>query len=734
VPDLWLDRVVGSKYRIVSIIGRGGMATVYSADQLNVPRRVAIKMADQSLTRDARFVQRFRREVAATASLEHEPHILPVYDVGDEDQLLYIVMPFISGGTLKDRLEEMAGRPWPAINVLNLSTQVLSALQYAHERGFVHRDVKPSNILLEGPRAYLADFGIAKAIHESGAAEGLTNALTITGSAVIGTPTYMAPEQALGQPLDGRADIYAFGVVVYELLTGKVPYTGTTPLEVAFKHVQSSLPPPRQLNPALSPATERVLVKALGRDPRARYASAADFARDLDRALGVQAEGATSPYSDTAPTVVVERQQVNPRPDVRSMRQAAAPRATVEPPTPAVPTSVPDRHHSALTRRNLLLLGATAVGVVVSGGILAYTRLPTDSRPAAPPDMRSPRGLFTLTPLASGDVLAAGGQEQPNTGLARAERFNEASNTWTIAGQMAMNRVEHTATLVPGGQVVVAGGRTGTSPTDLSAQTEQYDPSANAWSPLASMSSPRLLHSAVLLPGGHVLVIGGFSGTEYLQKVERFDPSSNRWMAASDMAAPRVAAASVLLHSGEVLVAGGFSGAAYLSTAERYNPTTDQWTPAGEMATPRAWHTATALQDGRALFIGGYIIGDQRSATFFSSAEVYDPQTNAWQPADPMSTARTAHTATLLSDGQVLVAGGQNAVPLASVEIFDPSSAAWTLVSSMPVPRTQHQAALLPSGDVLVAGGQIATDNAGSTATAERYDPRVDLWSLPHGP
>jgi N-acetylneuraminic acid mutarotase len=706
------------------------MATVYSADQLNVPRRVALKMADPALTRDAHFVRRFRREVAATASLEHEPHILPVYDVGDEDHLLYIVMPLISGGTLKDRLREMGGRPWPAVNVLNLSTQVLAALQYAHQHGFVHRDVKPSNILLEGPRAYLADFGIAKAMHESAA----TEVQTMTGSAVIGTPTYMAPEQALGQPVDGRADIYSFGIVVYELLTGKVPYTGTTPLEVAYMHIQSSLPPPRQLNPALSAATERVLIKSLSRDPRARYASAADFATELDRALTDQ-----SPRTrefDTAATVVVARPRPGAPQDVQPARRDAAPRAKVEPPTVAARAAVATtRRRSVLTRRKLLVgVAVAAAGTAVAGGVLVYTRASTASRPPAPPNMQAPRSLFTMTSLADGEALAVGGLQPPNTFLASAERFDPVSNAWSNAGQMAVSRDGHTATLLPGGQVVIAGGQTGTTSSSFSAQAEQYDPTANTWSPLASMNRARLLHSAALLNDGHVLVIGGFSGTEYLQKVERYDPSANRWMVARDTAAPRVAAASVLLHNGEVLVAGGFSGSAYLASAERYNPATDQWAPAGQMTAPRAWHTATLLQDGRALVIGGYVVGDQRITTFFSSAEVYDPETNQWQLAGSMSAARTAHTATLMPDGQVLVAGGQNAAPLDSAELFDPATVTWTLVNPMPVARTQHQAVLLTSGDLLLAGGQTTPDNAASSATAERYDPRTDQWSLPHAP
>src|SRR5919202_2661943 len=157
----------GGRYRLLAVIARGGMGTVYQAEQLHVSRQVAVKVADPNMAQDPTFVRRFRQEVGALVRLERDPHILPVYDVGDEEGLLYMVMPLVSGGTLKERLERGAGQPWAPRAALVLARQVLSALSYAHEQGIVHRDIKPSNILLDGNQAYLADFGIAKALQDS---------------------------------------------------------------------------------------------------------------------------------------------------------------------------------------------------------------------------------------------------------------------------------------------------------------------------------------------------------------------------------------------------------------------------------------------------------------------------------------------------------------------------------------------------------------------------------------
>ena len=279
-----VGRVIGpgGRYRLLAVLGKGGMATVYQAEQLNVPRQVAIKVADPGLARLPTFARRFQQEVGALARLEHGPGILPVYDVGDEEGLLYLVMPLVTGGTLKDRLERGAGQPWPPRQALPLVQQVLDGLEFAHERGFIHRDVKPSNILLEGERVYLSDFGIAKLLQEG---SDQTQLATLTGVALMGTPAYMAPEQALGLPADRRADVYAFGVVLYEVLTGRVPYQALTPMQLAFKHVEAALPPPRSLNPNLDPRLEAVLLRALARQPEQRFPTAKDFNEAYQQAV-----------------------------------------------------------------------------------------------------------------------------------------------------------------------------------------------------------------------------------------------------------------------------------------------------------------------------------------------------------------------------------------------------------------------------------------------------------------
>jgi serine/threonine protein kinase len=210
VDDL-VGRVIGpgGRYRLLQVVGKGGTATVFRAEQLNLQRQVAVKVADPALAGNPAFVARFQREIGALARLEHSPHMLPVYDVGDDGGLLYLVMRLVRGGTLKTRLERAPGRPWTLRQAQRLATQVLSALADAHGRGLIHRDVKPSNILLEGDYVYLADFGIAKVLQAG--TDGTVMGPTLTGVSLVGTPTYMAPEQALGLAVDQRADLYAFG-------------------------------------------------------------------------------------------------------------------------------------------------------------------------------------------------------------------------------------------------------------------------------------------------------------------------------------------------------------------------------------------------------------------------------------------------------------------------------------------------------------------------------------------
>jgi serine/threonine protein kinase/ligand-binding sensor domain-containing protein len=261
-------------YRVLEQVGRGGMATVYKAYQPAMDRYVAVKVLPAHFMQDPTFVERFEREARTIARLEH-PHILPVHDYGKtSDGTTYIVMRYIEAGTLSDLLR----RGSLSLNkVIDLFSQIGDALAYAHEQGVIHRDMKPSNVLVD-PRgqAFLTDFGLARMV------EGDSN---LTGSMVVGTPTYMAPEQGQGRPADIRSDIYSLGIILYEMVTGRPPFEAETPMAVMIKHMTEPLPLPSQLNPELLPAVERVILKALAKEPDARYQAVADMTKALQEAV-----------------------------------------------------------------------------------------------------------------------------------------------------------------------------------------------------------------------------------------------------------------------------------------------------------------------------------------------------------------------------------------------------------------------------------------------------------------
>jgi serine/threonine protein kinase len=253
-------------YQIIGQVGKGGMATVHKAFHAATNRYVAIKVLPEQLTDQPQFIERFRQEAQTIANLQH-PHILPVFDYGESNGKWYMVMRYLDTGTLQER---MKARSLTLKEIDHFFGQLVDALGYAHSQNVVHRDLKPSNALVDSQdNLFLTDFGIAKILERQ-------TQFTETG-ALMGTPDYMSPEQAQGLPVDRRSDIYSLGIILYEMVTGRVPYEAETPLAVILKHISEPLPPPTSLKPDLSSDIERVILKALAKKPEDRFAACAEF-------------------------------------------------------------------------------------------------------------------------------------------------------------------------------------------------------------------------------------------------------------------------------------------------------------------------------------------------------------------------------------------------------------------------------------------------------------------------
>jgi len=291
------ETVVNNRYKVVRVLGGGGMARVYLAHDEVLERDVALKVLREQFADDEEFVERFKRE-AQSAALSH-PNIVQVYDRGEaEGGASYIAMEYVPEGTLKERISEM-GPLGPGV-AASLALQIAEALGVAHASGVVHRDIKPQNVLLaDTGDAKVADFGIARAA--SAATISQTNV-------VLGTASYMSPEQAMGEPATPQSDLYSLGVVLYEMLTGELPYTAENPVAVSMKHVNEPLRHPKEVNPRIPQGMNAVVVKLLAKDPEDRYAAAAELVEDLRRVRGglpPVAAGGTTGTTRVAPQAPV---------------------------------------------------------------------------------------------------------------------------------------------------------------------------------------------------------------------------------------------------------------------------------------------------------------------------------------------------------------------------------------------------------------------------------------------
>ena len=364
-------------YRIISQIGKGGMATVYKAYQPSVDRYVAIKVLPSQLAESQEFATRFHQEARIIAKLEH-PHILPVFDYGESDGVAYFVMRYLEAGTLRDRME--AGRPLPLHEIDRIFTQLTDALSYAHSYGIVHRDLKPANALIDSHgNLFLTDFGIAKLL------ESASPRLTQT-DAIMGTPAYISPEQAQSGTVDQRSDIYSLGIILYEMVTGRVPFSADTPLAIILKHISDPLPPPSLINSDIPPSIEQVILKALAKDPKDRFATASEFVSAWKRALE----------------------------ETETARRAAA---TIPPPVSQAPAAIPATRAAPKPRRQIgWALGCLAGACLLlsAGGVFlvalnwqSFSPSPTGTATEIPtqPSTQTPTLIPTDIPLPTETVV-----------------------------------------------------------------------------------------------------------------------------------------------------------------------------------------------------------------------------------------------------------------------------------------------------------------------------------------
>ncbi len=319
VTDSLIDTLFDGRYRIQRKLGAGGMADVYLAEDQELGRRIAIKILNGRHANDDQFIERFRREAKNAAALNH-PNIVSIYDRGEAEETYYIAMEFLDGRTLKELIVSRGAAP---VNVaIEYARQILSALRFAHRHGIVHRDIKPHNVMVDGEgRVKVTDFGIARAG---------TSQMTEAGS-IVGTAQYLSPEQARGGEVDPRSDLYSLGIVLYELLTGKTPFDGETPVEIAMKHLSTAPKPPSALRPDVPPELDMVVMRALAKNPDDRYQSADEMEGDLDRV----ARGAR-----VSATTVDSATQVLRRPATAAAAATAATMIAPPPSAAAVPPAV----------------------------------------------------------------------------------------------------------------------------------------------------------------------------------------------------------------------------------------------------------------------------------------------------------------------------------------------------------------------------------------------------------
>jgi Protein kinase domain/Galactose oxidase, central domain/Kelch motif len=630
------------RFTLLSELGRGGMGVVWKARDEETGQTVALKLLREMYAEDPDYLERFERELELARRID-SAHVVKVLGFGVRKKVPYLALEFVDGPSLHDALAKHGPYGWAEARALIV--QIAQGLADAHSAGVIHRDVKPSNVLI-GPdgTAKLTDFGIAR---------GLDLERMTATSTMLGTPAYLAPEG----PKDARSDLYSLGIIGYQLLAGSPPFVGQTYQEVLLAHLRDA-PDLTRLPSEVRPIIGWLLAK----DPAQRPRNAWEAMPVVEGRLFL-----AKPDADVSRAAAVSVVSGTSRPAGRPPASVRAPERRSN-----IRTSKADDRSNA---GPWTLVSQEITGAQLRGGRLGHT----------------------ATALPNDRVLLAGGRDSDRA-LASAQVFQPLAGTFGRVSPMKSARLDHAATCLADGRVLVCGGKNG----GAIASAEVYDRRISAFLPTGSMTTRRQLHTATLLPRGVVLVTGGWDGRRSLASAEVYDPASGRFYQIGAMFSPRESHTATLLRDGTVLFAGGDNDGRPSDTADVSDPE-GTFRRIGPMRTARTGHTATLLPDGTVLVVGGEDI----DGNAINSAECFDPHTGTFRPASAMRLPRAGHAATLTPDGLVLVVGGANdAGVLVSVEAYDPATGRFADVGRLKTARLNHTATVLADCRVLVAGGE----------------------------
>jgi len=689
-------------HRLEAIIGRGGMGVVYRARDLHLDRVVALKVIAPEFAEEPEFRQRFKRESLQAASIRH-PNVIPIHRAGEEGNLLFITMDYVEGTDLKTFID-VRGRLDPRL-AASVVSQVAAGLEAAHARGLVHRDVKPANILIERQeQAYLTGFGS----HER-AAPG--SALSRPGL-IVGTTDYLAPEQIQGDELDARVDIYALGCVLYEALTGSVPYPRESTAATMWAHISD--PPPSVLDraPDVPMEFDIVVRRAMAKYPTQRFSSAEAMGRALDAAAR---GGASWRGTGVVPKTASEPGPVEPETEVASHRLAR--RAPAD--------SQVTSQSTAGTGEDP---GQTRPRVPATAPAMTKASPKADATTGAPSrPRRNPRMLFAFAGLGVALVIAAvllvtsgGGGEDPSTpngstSVPAATKL-PADLEWRAIRDAPFRR-QYAASTAVDDKVWVFGGIARKS---SGTATKVYDPAEDTWSTGPGLPLP-LHHFMAVTYKGEAVVIGGFvPGDELTSETSDrvYALRNGTWVELSRLNHPRAAAAAAVVDD-KIVVVGGQADEKLVAPSEMFDG--KRWKDVAAIPTPRD-HLGAAT-DGRYLYaVGGRELSADKN---LGALERYDPVSDSWKRLESMPTASGSVGAAYVG-GRLIAVGGESPTSASdAVQAYEIQKQAWS--SPLPnLPSARHGVAVTALNDSLYAVGGAATPgHVQSTQEAEMLELRL---------